>query len=53
MFHPSSNKLIASRDVVFHENTDIGNMMNNVDEEHISDEHGKIDKIIQKLQEQQ
>ena len=53
LFNPSSHKLIASRDVVFHENTDICNKMNNVDEEQILDEDGKIDKIIQKVQEQQ
>ena len=53
VFHPSSHKLIASRDVVFHENTDICNRMNNVDEEQIPDEHVKIDKIVQKVQEQQ
>ena len=49
LFHPSSHKLIASRDVVFHENTDICNIMNNANEELIPNEHGKIDKILQKV----
>ena len=49
LFHPSSHKLIASRDVVFHDNTVICNMMNNDDEEQIPDEHVKIDKIVQKV----
>ena len=51
LFHPSSHKLIASRDVVFHENRDISNMMNNADEEQMPDENVKIDKIVQKVQE--
>ena len=51
LFHLSSHKLITSRDVVFHENTDISNKMNNVDEERIPDDNVKIDKIVQKVQE--
>ena len=46
LFHLSSHKLIASRDVVFHENTYMCSGMNNADEEMIPDEHGKIDKIL-------
>ena len=53
LFHPSTHKLIASRDVVFHENTDISNRMNNADEEQIPNENFKIDKIVQKVNEQQ
>ena len=53
LFHPSLHKFIASRDVVFHENTYISNRMNNADEEQIPDEHVKIDKIVQKVQEEQ
>ena len=49
LFHPSSHKLSTSRDVVFHENIDICNMMNNANEEQIPDEHVKIDKILQKV----
>ena len=49
LFHTSSHKLISSRDVVFHENTDMCNMMNNANEELIPDEHVKIDKILQKV----
>ena len=43
--------MIASRDVVFHENIDISNRMNNADEEQIPDDNVKIDKIVQKVQE--
>ena len=50
LFHPSLNKLIASRDVVFHENIGMCNRMNNDNDELIPDEHVKIDKIIQKVQ---
>ena len=49
LFYPSSHKLIASRDVVFHENTDMCNRMNNADEELIPDEHVRLDKILQKV----
>ena len=50
LFHPSLHKLIASRDVVFHENTDISNRLNHSDEGYISDDNVKIDKIVQKVQ---
>ena len=46
LFHPSSHRLIASRDVVFHENTDISNRLNNYDEGRISYDNVKIDKIV-------
>ena len=49
LFHPSSHRLIASRDVVFHENTNISNRLNNYDEEQISDDNVKIDTIVQKV----
>ena len=49
LFHPSSHRLIASRYVVFHENTDIRNRLNNYDEGMISDDNVKIDKIVQKV----
>ena len=46
LFHPSSHKLIASRDVVFHENAD---EVNNTDVWHIlndGDYHIKIDAVV-------
>ena len=53
LFHPSSHRLISSRYVVFHENTDISNSLNNSDEGKISDDNVKIDQIVQKVQVQQ
>ena len=43
LFHPSSHKLISSRDGVFHEHTYISNtMLNNSDEGKISDDNVKV-----------
>ena len=53
LFHPSSHRLIASRYVVFNENTNISNKLNNSDEKKISDDNVKIEKIVKKVQEQQ
>ena len=50
LFHPTSHRLIASRDVLFHGNIDISNMLNNYDEGKISYVNVKIDKIVQKVQ---
>jgi transposase InsO family protein len=49
LFDPSSHKLIASRDVVFHENADKGDKMNDTDVWHSSndiDDHVKIDAMV-------
>ena len=51
LFDPSSHKLFASRDVVFHENADKSDTMN--DTWHISnDDHVKIDTLVKEEQEQ-
>ena len=47
LFDPSSYKLLASRDVVFHENVDKSDKMNDIGVWHISndnDNHVKIDE---------
>jgi transposase InsO family protein len=49
LFDPSSHKLFASRDVVFHENADKGDKMNDIDVWHSSndiDDHVKIDAMV-------
>jgi hypothetical protein len=53
LFDPSSHKLFASRDVVFHENADRVDTMNDAYAWHNdSDEHVKIDAIVKEDQEQ-
>ena len=50
LFHPISHKLIASRDVVFHENADKNDRLNDSDVWHIfnaNDDYVKLDAIVQ------
>ena len=54
MFDPSSHKLLASRDAVFHENANKGNKMNDIGVSRTSNEndnHVKIDAVVEQEQE--
>ena len=53
LFDSNSHKLFASRDVVFHENADRGNTMNDAYAWHNdNDEHVKIDELVKHEHEQ-
>ena len=56
LFDPKSHKLLVSRDVVFHENVDKGDKMNDIGVWHNSndnDDHAKIYAVIEQEQEQE
>ena len=53
MFHPKSHKLLASRDVVFHENANKDDTMNDTGVWNISndnDDYVKIDAVVEQEQ---
>jgi len=52
LFDPTSHKLVPSRDVVFHENVDEGDKMNNIGVWHDIDDYVKIEACFEQEQEQ-
>ena len=54
LFDPKSPKLLASRDVVFHENVDNGGKMNDIGVWHIYNDnynHVKINAVVEQEEE--
>ena len=53
LFHPSSHKIIASRDVVFHEHTDNSDKIDQGNTYDNNDEHVKLSPIVEEQEVEQ